>query len=142
MAENTSLTKKFLAKTFLTAEQVQHALELLDAGAFDPRVPTQTGAKLSGFCGDSLLKLFESLPAWREARPVRLGSWARDELCPKSDIDLLFFGPEASTQKFVGEVQKLGLKIRARVPLSKEDWTVGVESFDIMALLLAQPFYI
>ena len=34
----------------------------------------------------------EIAKAWKAALPIALGSWARDELCPRSDVDLLFVG--------------------------------------------------
>lgn len=74
-------------------------------------------------------------PLWRQTRPVLLGSWARDELAPQSDIDLLFLGPEEIVAQFVSEQQQLGIKIRSRIPENSKDLFQGVETKDIIALL-------
>src|SRR6185312_5843665 len=39
----------------------------------------------SQWLGDVLHKRLSAHPRWFESRPVLLGSWARGELCPKSD---------------------------------------------------------
>lgn len=44
-----------------------------------------------------------------------MGSWARDELCPRSDLDLGFSGDESEIKKFMSEIQGMGLKLRSRV---------------------------
>lgn len=71
---------------------------------------------------------------FQSLKPVVLGSWARHELCPKSDIDLLFLGPQLAVKEFVGAAFKQGLKLRARTPEDVNDLTIGVEAFDILAL--------
>lgn len=75
---------------------------------------------------------------WEAAAPVAVGSWSRDELSPRSDLDLVFAGDEAAAAEVTRWAQAQGVKIRARVPESREDWTVGVEAFDILALLRAR----
>lgn len=75
------------------------------------------------------------------SRPVILGSWARGELCPRSDLDVLFLGPEKIVGSLVADFQKQGLKIRSRIPLDSTDLTKGVESFDILNLLQAKAFF-
>ncbi len=69
-----------------------------------------------------------------ETRPILLGSWSRHELTPKSDIDLLFVGPEDQVKNFVHKAFADGLKLRSRVPEDPGDWSVGVEPFDVLAL--------
>lgn len=95
-------------------------------------------------CSDWLsLKLSErlmALPRWDEVKAIRLGSWARGELCPKSDVDLLLLGSEEAVGEFVSAAQKSGIKIRSRMPEDPLDWTIGVEPFDVSALLTAQAF--
>ena len=76
--------------------------------------------------------------AWEAAAPIAVGSWSRDELSPRSDLDLVFGGDEASAGEVTRWAQSQGIKIRARVPESREDWTVGVEAFDVLALLRAR----
>ena len=95
-------------------------------------------AQLSRWMGE---KLFESLTAvkdWQLSEPIALGSWARDELSPRSDIDLLFVGEETYVKKVVQHFQEAGLPIRSRVPKNPKDWSVGVEEFDVLALLRAK----
>ncbi len=93
------------------------------------------GPIFSSWLGESLFMRLSSLDGWFESDPVLLGSWARDELCPGSDIDLLFCGNESAIRQFVGKVQGLGLKIRHRIPEDMNDWTVGVEPFDVLATI-------
>ncbi len=77
--------------------------------------------------------------AWIEALPIALGSWARRELTPKSDLDLLFAGSESAAGKITQAAMEAGIGIRSRVPEDQNDWSVGVETFDILALLTARP---
>ncbi len=75
---------------------------------------------------------------WDAAAPIAVGSWSRDELSPRSDLDLVFAGEEAAAAEVTRWAQSQGIKIRARVPESREDWTIGVEAFDVLALLRAR----
>jgi [protein-PII] uridylyltransferase len=75
---------------------------------------------------------------WEKAMPVALGSWARQELTPKSDLDLLFLGDEAAAGELTRYAQESGIPIRSRVPLNASDLSVGVETFDVVALLSAR----
>lgn len=132
-------------KSFLRPEQVEWAkknfrLPPLDLGK---RIDDQPcfGSDFSLWLGDQLLAKLSQHSLWPKTEPFRLGSWARDELCPKSDIDMIFAGPEDVVQKFVGEMQSEGLRLRARVPQDLRDWTVGVEPFDVLALIGAKAFF-
>ena len=91
----------------------------------------------------ALLDIFTATPilktAWQNAKPIALGSWARHELCPKSDLDLLFVGEEAAAAEITRMAQEAGIKIRSRIPESRADWTVGVEAFDVLSLFYARP---
>jgi len=87
---------------------------------------------------DFLLAELKQFEGWEESCPIALGSWARNEICPNSDIDLLFCGPEDVVFKLVSQLQENNFLIRYRVPENKEDWTQGVAGFDILALLNAQ----
>lgn len=86
----------------------------------------------------SLLQHFQSLPGWEESQAVYLGSWAKGTLCPKSDLDLIFLGESQSVGRVMGAAQAQGLKLRARSPKDLGDWTVGVETFDVLNLLHAE----
>ncbi len=77
--------------------------------------------------------------AWAESLPVALGSWARRELTPKSDLDILFAGSETAAGLITQAAMEAGIGIRSRVPENPGDWSVGVEMFDVLALLTARP---
>lgn len=118
-------------RSFLTSSELSEAQAKFRAS--DP-------FGFSIWLGDQLEARLSRHPLWREVRPIRLGSWSRDELCLKSDVDLLFFGDEAKVKILVEDFQKEGIKIRYRVPADRQDWTVGVQAFDVLALLWARPF--
>lgn len=81
----------------------------------------------------------ERAQAWQRSVPIALGSWARGELCPKSDLDILFAGDESAAGEVTAWAQEMGLKIRGRVPKKTDDWMVGVETFDVLSLMAARP---
>jgi [protein-PII] uridylyltransferase len=78
---------------------------------------------------------------WRLARPIILGSWSRHELCPQSDLDVLFLGENSKVINCVQWLNESGIKIRYRVPVDWTDLSVGVEEFDCLNLLQGQAFY-
>jgi [protein-PII] uridylyltransferase len=92
----------------------------------------------SRWLSEKLFARMAAHPLWLESRPVLLGSWAREELCPKSDIDLLFLGPEKKVKALADDFNAEGLKLRYRVPADRDDWTINVEPFDILALFKAR----
>lgn len=124
-------------RTFLLSGESEEALGLLSAAAFPTEVAGARAA-VSTFLETKLLARLEALGPFRELGPVLLGSWSRAELCPKSDIDLLFAGPEDRVKDFIGHAFRGGLKLRARTPENPDDWTVGVEPFDVLALFAAK----
>ncbi len=94
----------------------------------------------SRWLGLRLESRFREMPGWFESQPIALGSWARENLCPNSDIDLLFCGPHTVVKNLVDVALSEGLPLRYRVPADQDNWTKGVEIFDVIALLGARPF--
>ncbi|MEK6556002.1 MAG: protein-PII uridylyltransferase, partial [Bdellovibrionota bacterium] len=86
-----------------------------------------------------LLERLGRHPNWVSSKPIAIGSWSREQLCPRSDIDILFLGEEDKVKKLVDDFFEEGLRLRYRVPQNRNDWTVGVETFDIVALLNCKP---
>jgi [protein-PII] uridylyltransferase len=95
-------------------------------------------APLNIWLGDLLYEKMSSHSDWTAARPIIVGSWQRQELCPKSDIDILFTGDERAIKSLVQDFLKNGIKLRARTPKDAGDWFAGVEVFDQLALLSAK----
>ncbi|MFM6927560.1 MAG: ACT domain-containing protein [Bdellovibrio sp.] len=131
-------------KTFLSIDQLSQAQEILNPPLMTPdgdvrQVFCFSAENFSFWLGTKLEELLKKNPEWRECHPIILGSWARSELSPKSDIDLLFCGDENKTKELVDDLNKQGLKLRYRMPQNPEDWTEGVEAFDILALLKGKP---
>lgn len=132
-------------KSFLSSEQWEQAQQVLTPPLMTPdgdvrQVFCFSSDNFSGWLGDRLEDIFKSSPGWQDCHPVILGSWARGELSPKSDIDVLFCGDEGKVKTFVDAVLEKGLKLRYRMPQNPEDWTENVEAFDILALLKARPW--
>ncbi|MFS4459880.1 HD domain-containing protein [Bdellovibrio sp. HCB2-146] len=131
-------------KSFLSSDKLQLAQEILNPPLMTPdgdvrKISVFSSQSFSHWLEAELEERMQSHPEWKEIHPILLGSWARGELAPKSDIDLLFCGDEALVKSFVDKVQEQGLKLRYRVPQDPQDWTVGVEAFDVLALLKARP---
>ncbi|WP_413613469.1 HD domain-containing protein [Bdellovibrio sp. HCB-110] len=132
-------------KSFLNSEQWEQAQEVLTPPLMTPdgdvrQVFCFSTENFSNWLGARLEEIFKSSKEWEDCHPIILGSWAREELSPKSDIDVLFCGDEEKVKKFVDQVQEQGLKLRYRMPHNPEDWTENVEAFDILALLKARPW--
>jgi len=132
-------------KSFLSEEQWEKAQAVLTPPLMAPdgdvrQVFCFSTESFSSWLGARLEEVFKSSPVWEDCHPIILGSWARGELCPKSDIDVLFCGDESKVKEFVDAVQEQGLKLRYRMPKNPEDWTENVEAFDILALLKARPW--
>lgn len=106
---------------------------LIQPGVFPDKM-AELRKPFSLWVEEILLKRLNQVDKFTELQPVLLGSWSRHELCPRSDIDLLLVGDEDRTRKFIEAAFSQGLKLRARTPEDLQDWTVGVQPFDIMAL--------
>ena len=131
-------------KSFLTSEQMIEASGRLLAPIHvpdgDEKKRFEFGSReFSRWLSEKLQARLETHPEWLKAGPIALGSWARGELCPKSDIDVLFCGEESSVRAVVSDFAREGVKLRSRMPENPSDWTKGVLPFDILALQLAVP---
>ena len=69
---------------------------------------------------------FRKLSGWEESAPVAIGSWGRGELCPGSDLDVIFCGDTQAVGDVVKQAEEWGMKLRYRVPENIEDWSIGV----------------
>lgn len=119
-------------KSFLTKDEVEKAKILLNPADL---------VGVTKFLDQMLLERLSKDPLWPKTRPFALGSWARGELCAKSDIDLIFFGPDEIVKEYVDKFLAQGIKIRYRIPADRDDWTVGVLPFDVLALFSARSFF-
>ncbi|KYG63983.1 protein-PII uridylyltransferase [Bdellovibrio bacteriovorus] len=131
-------------KSFLSSEQWQQAQDLLTPPLMTPdgnvrQVFSFSSENFSNWLGQRLEDRVKASPHWEKAQPIILGSWARGELSPKSDIDILFCGSEADVKACSDELHEAGLKLRYRMPQNPDDWTENVQAFDILALLKARP---
>jgi len=124
-------------RSFLVESELQEGRTLLLKDAGFPANVRAARVAFSQWLEHKLIARLESIGDFASLNPVYLGSWSRHELCPKSDIDLLFLGSEDKVEEFVREAFKQGLKLRARTPENLDDWSAGVEPFDILALQTA-----
>ncbi len=132
-------------KSFLNSEQWSQAQEVLMPPLMTPngdvrQVVCFSAENFSLWLGAKLEEVFKLYADWKDCHPIILGSWARNELCPKSDIDVLFCGDEVKVKSLVDSLNERGLKLRYRMPANPNDWTENVEAFDILALLKGRPW--
>lgn len=124
-------------RSFLLECDVETGWQLLKAEF--PKGVSEARHKFSLWLEERLQARLNACGEFTRLKPILLGSWARHELMPKSDIDLLFAGPEDEVKEFVAKAFREGLKLRSRTPENAADWSVGVEPFDILALNIARP---
>lgn len=126
-------------RNFLNTQDIEEARKRLLARVDEfPSTAAIVRRDFSLWLQSRLLTRLNEFGPFLELGPVVLGSWARDELCPKSDVDLLFLGETERVAKFIEAAFKGGMKLRARTPEDYDDWTVGVEPFDVMAIETAR----
>lgn len=133
-----------MSRTFLSHQQWETAQEVFPPAIWTPNGDIRFtsyfgGNQFSGWLSSQLEERLKSTPGFLECQPVLLGSWSRGELCPQSDIDILFCGPEEKVREVTDRLHQAGLRLRYRMPQDPEDWTKGVESFDILSLWKAKP---
>ncbi|MFP5519764.1 MAG: HD domain-containing protein [Bdellovibrionia bacterium] len=129
---------------FKQPEFLQQAEQYLVSPLITPtgdsrEVQAFSGLRFSQWLSSQLEKEFALNKLWMECDPILLGSWARQELCLKSDLDVIFCGDSQKVLQLVNELNLAGVKLRYRVPSNESDWTEGVELFDVLALLNARP---
>ena len=130
---------KIMSRSFLNSEEKVGFVEHLKSPRWTDLTEGHNVRKLvehnSSFLELALEKKLSAFGNWQELDPILLGSWARHELCPVSDLDLIFLGDDEKVFNFIEKVQEAGLKLRYRVPKDKKDWSEGVQPFDLLALL-------
>ncbi len=130
---------KIMSRSFLNSDEKSQFLHHLKSPRWVDLTQGNDVRKIvehnSFFLEGVLEKKLSSFGNWKELDPILLGSWARHELCPISDLDLIFLGDDEKVFSFIEKVQEAGLKLRYRVPKNKIDWTEGVQPFDLLALL-------
>jgi [protein-PII] uridylyltransferase len=138
-----SVSASVRRSAFLGRELLQEAEALLippgavPDGSMDQRL-RWTCYQVSDFLSKRLLESLNKDSAWQESEPLLLGSWARGELCPKSDLDVLFLGDEETVGAVVAENLKKGIRLRSRLPENFSDWSQGVEFQDLLSLFQAK----
>ncbi len=133
-----------MSQTYLSGELWEKAKEVFPPVFWTPNGDIRFtsyfgGFQFAGWLSTQLEEKLKSIPGFIDCEPVSLGSWSRGELCPLSDIDVLFCGPEAAVKDLTDRLHQAGMRVRYRMPQNADDWTEGVDSFDILALWKARP---
>jgi [protein-PII] uridylyltransferase len=139
--------KTFVNKSFLTEEEWQSAQDLLLPPPLSPDGDVRGLGSFSSLSFSQWLSIclesqLRKSPLWLEVHPIIIGSWADGSLCPKSDVDLILLGSSSGDETAIKEFGQFflekGLKMRFHTPEDLNDWTKGVEIFDILAFLKAR----
>lgn len=133
-------------KTYLSSQVLKQAEELLIPPLSAPNGDVlQVTQKIrfqcyqvSEFLSRELLQKLNLDSRFMQTAPILLGSWARGELSPKSDLDILFLGEENVVGDLVSENLERGIRLRSRLPMDPKNWSKGVEFQDIISLFQAQ----
>lgn len=133
-----------MSRTYLSDEQWEKAKDIFPPVFWTPNGDVRFtsyfgGFQFAGWLSSQLEEKLKTFPGFAECEPVSLGSWSRGELCPLSDIDILFCGREENVKELTDRLHQAGLRVRYRMPENPDDWTEGVQTFDILALWKAKP---
>lgn len=132
-------------KTFLTSEDFIDAQQLLLPPMVPPSSDFWEGQSFPSQEFSSWLSLnvegrLRQLPSWKDAHPIAIGSWGRGELCPLSDLDVVFCGTEESVKNVIHEAESQGIEFKYRFPKNPNDWSADSPLFESNALFWARPF--
>jgi len=132
-------------RTFLNLEQQAESQNILMPPVTSPTGELYSESPFATLDYSSWLGLvaesrFRHWDGWKESSPIALGSWARGELCPNSDLDVVFCGEASAVEAISQRAAEEGLPLRYRMPQNPDDWSEAVEIFDTNALLWAKPF--
>ncbi len=124
----------------IDSESLRRGIEPLQVAPSGDVVETQSflSEDLSVKISDFIIEKLNADPRWINAQPILLGSWGRNELCPKSDLDVLFLAPEEMVKPLVDDLLASGIRLRYRIPEDSSDWSVGVDVMDWLALFGAR----
>lgn len=128
-----------MSRSFLKPEEIEEGKRRLRPPGFPidgrlTRAPEFEAGDFSRWLLQGLMEKWRRDPDFLESLPILVGSASRDELCPRSDLDVLFAGSEEAGARFVRSCLEKGLRLRSRFPESLDDWTLGVDVPDILAL--------
>lgn len=133
-------------RTFLTSDELALAHKILLApltrpeGRVQQEPPLQNALDFSSWLSLTIEKRFRQFSSWEAAHPIAIGSWGRGELCPGSDLDVIFCGDTKAVEDIVTRMAESGIKLRYRMPEDLKDWSKGVEVLEVNALFSAKPF--
>ncbi len=101
----------------------------------------KSALEVSEYLENCLLGKIKALPKADQLQIFGIGSIARGELCPQSDIDLLIIGDEADIKEFMTAAFESTLKIRARTFQKASEVFEGAEAFDMLSMMDIKPLF-